>query len=469
MVKPGQDRRGAAAPPPPLDAGTGGQGQLRRDMGIVGATAVIVGGVIGSGIFFKPLAVSQSVSGPVAVYCLWATVGLICLFGAFAYAELGCMFPEAGGQYAFLREGWGRFTGFLYGWCFFLVINTGTLAALAAAFADTASGIFLKPAPDGSFGPARDAIAVGMVLFLALVNHFGVRFGALLQTASTVAKVAGLGAIVVGGLLVAQVAGGGSGGGTAVVSPGLMAGLASAAVAIFWAYEGWYQLPFNAAEMKRPHRDLPRAMVYGTVLLIVIYLATNAIYLRVVPFEEMRTLTNNADVPTLTIRRIFSPGVEGLFSYFLCLSVLGAANPCLLSSPRAMYAMSCDGLLPRGFMRIHPAYGTPWVAIWTQALWSIVLLVFMRTFNDLTVYVIFAALLFYALTVGSVYVLRRRDPTRERPYRCWGYPVTPALFILVALVVDVYTLTNPVEQKNALVGLGIIATGVPVYFLMKRR
>jgi APA family basic amino acid/polyamine antiporter len=440
-------------------------------MGIVGATAVIVGGVIGSGIFFKPYAISQSVSGPGIVYLLWAAVGLVCLFGAFAYAELGCLFPEAGGQYAFLREGWGRLVAFLYGWCFILVINTGTLAALAAIFADTAAGIAgLERAEDGAFGPARDAVAVAMVLFLAVVNHFGVRFGALLQTASTLAKVAGLGAIVAGGFLVARAAGAAAPAAAAAAStPGLMAGLASAAVAIFWAYEGWYQLPFNAAEMRQPERDLPRALVYGTALLIVIYLVTNAVYPRVVPFEEMRTLKSDIEVPLLTIERIFGIGASGFFSYFLCLSVLGAANPCLLSSPRAMYAMSRDGLLPRWFMSVDARFGTPAAAIWAQALWAIALLLLMRTFQDLTVYVIFAALIFYALTVAGVFLLRKSQPDRPRPYRCFGYPLTPAIFVVVALTVDAYTLSNPVEQKNALVGLAIIATGVPVYFLMNRR
>jgi APA family basic amino acid/polyamine antiporter len=455
-------------------AGPGGgppeRAELRREIGLVGGTAVIVGGVIGSGIFFKPYAISQSVQGPVWVYLLWAVVGLVCLFGAFAYAELGCLLPEAGGQYAFLREGWGRFVAFLYGWCFFLVINTGTLAALAVAFADVASDLAgLQRDSQGNFGLGRDAIAIGMVLFLAAVNHFGVRFGALLQTVSTFAKVAGLLAIVVGGFLVAAWAGGPQAGAAAPVQVGLMTGLASAAMAIFWAYEGWYQLPFNAAEMKNPHRDLPRALIYGTALVIVIYLVTNAVYLRVVPFDEMRSLASDKDVPVNTIARIFGAGATGLFSYFLCLSVMGAANPCLLSSTRAMYAMSADRLLPRWFLLVHPRWGTPWVAIWTQALWAVVLILGMHTFKDLTVYVIFAALVFYALTVASIYALRRRDPERLRPYRCWGYPITPALFIAVALVVDAYTLSNPAEQKNALVGLGIIATGVPVYLLMRRR
>jgi len=188
-----------------------------------------------------------------------------------------------------------------------------------------------------------------------------------------------------------------------------------------------------------------------------------------VPFDEMRALSSDVEVPMLTIARIFGAGATGFFSYFLCLSVLGAANPCLLSSTRAMYAMSGDRLLPRWFLLVHPRWGTPWVAIWTQALWAIALIAVIRTFQDLTVYVIFAALVFYALTVASVYALRRRHPERARPYRCWGYPITPALFILVALVVDGFTLSNPAEQKNALVGLGIIATGVPVYLVMSRR
>jgi basic amino acid/polyamine antiporter, APA family len=444
--------------------------ELRREMGLVSAMAVIVGGVIGSGIFFKPWEIARALPNPLWIHLAWAVLGIVCLFGAFAYAELGCLFPEAGGQYAFLREGWGRFIAFLYGWCFFLVINTGTVAALAAVFAETIGNL----TPLTRF--QHDAIAVGMVLVLALVNHFGVSWGALVQNLSTFAKVAALSAIVAGGLLL---------GGSVERPPipgsvppppvELMTGIATACIAIFWAYEGWYQLPFNAAELKNPRRDLPRGMIWGTLLVIGIYVAANFAYLRVVPFDEMRALPSKVDVPQTIVERIFGAAAGTWLAILLCISVFGAANPCMLSSPRAMYAMGKDGLLPHWFTKVHPKWGTPTAAIWTQAAWSVgLILLFTLTgdneqFQDLTIYVIFAALIFYALTVAAVFRVRARLPHAERPYRCWGYPVTPAIFILVALGVDGYTLTDPGERHNALIGLGIIACGVPVYWLSARR
>jgi APA family basic amino acid/polyamine antiporter len=444
--------------------------QLRREIGLLDAIAVTVGGVIGSGIFFKPWGIAQSLPGPAWVYLVWAALGVICLFGTFAYAELGCLFPEAGGQYAFLREGYGSLVAFLYGWCFCLVINTGTIAALAAIFADTWADLFgWVRQGDGDYGFRRDAVAAGMVLVLAIVNHVGVRWGAWVQTVSTVAKMLALGSILGAGFFRGPHAAVGAPTGPEPVAPGLIAGLVSACVAIFWAYEGWHQLPFSAAELKQPRRDLPRGLVWGTGIVILVYLAMNAVYFHVVPFAEMRRLTADVEVPRLVIRRIFGDAASSLLAGFLCLSVFGAANPSLLSSPRALYAMGQDGLLPRWFTQVHRRWQTPVAAIWVQTIWSIVLLFGMRTFKDLTVYVIFAALIFYAMTVGSVYVIRWRRPERERPYRCWGYPVTPALFILVALCVDAATLANASEQRNALVGLGILAGGVPVYVWIKRK
>jgi len=435
------------------------QPELRRTLGLTSAIAIVVGGVIGSGIFFKPLGIAQSLPSAAWVYGVWAGLGVICLFGAFAYAELGTLFPEAGGQYAFIREGWGRFVAFLYGWVLFLVINTGTLAALAVGFAVALQTVW----PMGDVTQA--VVASGMVLLLAVVNHFGVGWGAVLQNVSTFAKVAALGAIVVGGFAFA-----GRAPAAAPTRPDvdLLAGLVRAAMAIFWAYEGWYQLPFSAAELKNPHRDLPRGLIYGTLLLIVIYVLVNAAYLQVIAIDEMRTLTSDADVPHLAVERVFGAAAAGGLAFLLCLSVFGAANPGLLSTPRAFYAMAQDGLVWRGLMTVHPVWRTPTAAIWTQAVWTIGLIVVLKTFRDITDFVIFAALIFYALTVASLYVQRRRLPDWPRAYRCWGYPVTPALFIAVLLFVDWQTLLDPESRKNALIGLGIIAAGAVFYAPLQR-
>lgn len=443
-------------------------GQLQRRLGLVSAVSITVGAVIGSGIFLTPLVAAQNVPGEGWLYLLWIGLGVICLFGAFAYAELGAMFPEAGGQYAFLREAWGRPTAFLYGWVFFWVINSGTVAALAVAFA---KGVLL------AFGIGPDptritATAALMILALALVNHFGVVLGAWLQNIATFAKVFALGMLVVGGTVLAL------GDGPAAVEvatkapPALsLTGMVAAFVGIFWAYEGWYQLPFNAAELKRPARDLPLGLILGMVLLIGLYAAVNSIYLYVVPFAEMQAIDpeDRQQVPLRAIARIFSPGASDYLSLLIAVSVMGAANPNFLSSPRAFYAMAQDGLVPAALQRVSDRWGTPVMSIWTQAIWAVLLVLVLQSFQDITAFVVFAAFLFYALTVAGVYVLRQRRPDLPRPYRCSGYPVTPVLFVLVAVAFVAALLWDPSERTNALYGLVILASGVPYYLWWSRR
>ena len=436
--------------------------ELKRSLGLVSAISITVGAVIGSGIFMKALGVAQNLPDANWIYGTWIVLGLVCLFGAFAYAELGSLFPEAGGQYAFLRESWGRFPAFLYGWTFLLVINSGTLAALAAGFALNLSSVVELSESQ------QILIACGAIFVLACVNHIGVESGALVQNVSTFAKLAALGAIVLGGAWLAlqsgvkpaEVA-------KTVVQPEINM-IVAACVAIFWAYEGWYQLPFNAAELKNPQRDLPRGLIWGMFILIAVYVLVNAVYLQVVPIDEMRAMKNDIDVPKTAVARIFG-GSGGWLAILVSISVLGSANPNLLSSPRAFYAMAKDGLAPRMFMQISARFRTPVLAIWGQAVWAMGLVIVMKKFKDLTDYVVFASLLFYALTVAGVYVLRRRLPDAPRAHRCFGYPLTPFLFIAVTLAVDVFTLLDPQARTNALIGIAIIAAGIPVYFVMDRR
>jgi APA family basic amino acid/polyamine antiporter len=449
-------------------------GQLQRRLGLTSAISITVGAVIGSGIFLKPLAVAQAMPSEAWIHALWIGLGLVCLCGAFAYAELGAMLPEAGGQYSFLREGWGRGVGFLYGWTFFWVINAGTIAALSLGFAENllpALGVDAEAEKASPFW--MRIVPVTMILVLALVNHFGVAIGALVQNLSTFAKVGALGLIIVGGAFAVGDAGATAAApaphaATAITS----AGLVSAFMAIFWAYEGWYQMPFNAAELKRPERNLPLGLIGGMVILIAVYLLVNLVYLRVVPFAEMQALpegTPTTHVATLAVARVFSPAVAGYLTLFIAISIFGAANPNMLSSPRAFYAMGKDGLVPRALERVSPRWGTPTVAIWVQAAAGILIVLFLRRFGDVTDFVVFAAFLFYALTVAAVYRLRRLRPDAVRPYRCTGYPFTPALFIAVSIAFVVATLRDPAGQRNALKGLAIIAAGLPYYAWLQSR
>lgn len=443
------------------------EGQLQRRLGLTSAVSITVGAVIGSGIFLKPLSVAQNLPSEGWIYLLWVGLGIVCLFGAFAYAELGAMFPEAGGQYAFLREGWGRGVAFLYGWVFFWVINSGTVAALALAFAENLLPLFgVDMAAEKEHPQMKLVVATGMILALAAVNHFGVVLGALVQNLSTFAKLGSLGMIVAGGMMVA-------GGATVASAPAVasaattltMSGLVVAFTGIFWAYEGWYQLPFSAAELKRPERNLPLGLIGGMVILIVVYTAVNFIYLRVVPFDEMRSLTGaDTIVASMTMERVFSPRMGNYLTLLIAISVLGAANPNFLSSPRAFYAMGQDRLVPAALTKVSSRWGTPTVAIWVQAVCAVLIVVTLQGFSDVTDFVVFAGFLFYALTVAAVYRLRRTRPELARPYRCTGYPLTPLLFIVVAIAFVAAMLRDDEKRINALYGLAILASGIPYYW-----
>jgi APA family basic amino acid/polyamine antiporter len=449
-------------------------GQLQRRLGLVSAISITVGAVIGSGIFLKPMVVAQSLPSEGWIHLMWVGLGLVCLFGAFAYAELGAMFPEAGGQYAFLREGFGRCIAFLYGWTFFWVINAGTIAALALAFAENLLPVFGVDMVQEKRAPSLSlAVACGMVVVLALVNHFGVVLGALVQNVSTFAKVGALGLVILGGFLAAPAVTGSYGPPAPHVHTDLtMAGVVTAFTGIFWAYEGWYQMPFNAAELKRPERNLPLGLIGGMLILIAVYLFVNLVYLRVVPLGEMQAMpdgTPNTHVAQLTASRVFSPEVARYLTVLIAVSIFGAANPNLLSSPRAFYAMGQDGLVPQALQRVSPRWGTPTVAIWVQAAVGVLLILVLQGFHDVTDFVVFAAFLFYAMTVAAVYRLRRTRPDLPRPYRCTGYPVTPALFIAVAIAFVLAMLRDAEKQANALKGLAIVAAGLPWYLWWSRR
>ena len=438
-------------------------------MGLGTATMVVVGGVIGSGIFLKPLRVAQSLPDATWIHGCWIVLGVVCLLGALCYAELGALLPEAGGQYAFLRESFGPFPAFLYGWCLFLVINTGTIAALAVAFADSLRSVVLMG------DPAYWSVALGMILLLALLNHRGVGVGAVVQNVATWAKIAMLAAIVVGGVLVAGHAAGAPDGtaeaarlAAAPPAPDLVNGLIAAGIAIFWAYEGWYQLPFSAAEMKQPEKTLPRALVLGIAILVVLYVTVNATYLAVIPRDEMVTFAAQIDVPKTAMARIFGPVGASLLPLMICVSVFGAANPNLLATPRCFYAMARDGVVFAPLMRVHSKFRTPHVAIWSQAIWAALLVVVLKTFRDITDYVVFASLLFYGLTAVGVVVLRWKRPDAPRPFRCPLVPWVPLVFVAVVLAVDGLTLASADNRRNALIGLAILAAGVPVYFAMRR-
>jgi APA family basic amino acid/polyamine antiporter len=440
-------------------------GGLQRRLGLPSAVAITVGGVIGSGIFLTPLGVAQALPSALAVHAMWLGLGFVCLCGAFAYAELGAMFPEAGGQYAFLRAAWGPLPAFLFGWVFFWIITPGSIAGLAVAFATAVLEWCRAPAGEGA------VIAVGalMIAGLAAVNLWSVAAGAVVQNVATAAKVLALLLLVGAG---AFATGGNAAGAAAAPVPGFgLDTLATAFVGVFWTYEGWYELTFSAAELRRPERDLPRGLILGLCAIVLVCAAVNATYLHLVPLAEQRTLPADPGqaLPAAAFERAFGSGAASWLLLLIALSVFGSANPGLLSSTRAFYAMAQDGLLPRALVRVHPRRGTPTVAIAVQALVAIVEVVALPRFGDLAAFVVFASFLFYALTVAGVYRLRALQPALPRPYRCTGYPWTPALFVGTALLFVVALLSAPQRRREALWGLAILLTGAPAYLWLVRR
>lgn len=427
--------------------------ELKRQLGLFDGTNIVLGCIIGSGIFIVPAITASRMRSSSMVLLLWIVGGLLTLCGALAYGELGASLPHVGGQYVYLREAYGPLPAFLYGWTLFLVIQSGGIATLAAAFSIYA-GYFLPLST-----VQTRLLSIAVILALAAINCLGVRLGASVQNFLTVIKVAGVLAIV-GGAFTFR---GGSFGHLKPFWPagsaGLPAAVAAAMVGVLWAYEGWHNFSFVAGETLRPQRTIPIALIIGTAVSMALYLAATMGYLYVLPFEAVAA---SSRVAADTMKAAVGVAGGTMISLLILLSVTGAANGMTLSGPRAYYAMAHDGLFFQALKRIHPRWGTPVLAIVVQAVWASVLALSGR-YDQLFTYVIFAAWLFYGLTVAGVIVLRCKHPEWHRPYKVWGYPVVPALFAVAAFAIVVATLVS--SPRESAWGLAIVLLGVPVYFL----
>lgn len=433
--------------------------ELPRVLGVWDVISIIVGGVIGSGIFIVPATVAANVGSPLLIMSVWILGGLLCFFGALAFGELAAMFPQAGGMYIYLREAYGSLLSFLFGWTLFLVIDSGAIATLAVAFSSKYLPHFL---PHLSF-IATKLIAIGLVIFLAIVNYVGVRWGALLQNILTLIK---FGAIVAICAIVFTLA---KGNVVNWVKPAptfssdIIGKFGLALVATLWAYKGWESSTFSSGEVKNPQRNLPLGLLAGTLVVIGIYLLANLAYLYAFPSEQMaRSNRIAADVMN------FAVGAWGasLISLIILFSITGAANQNLLCSPRVYFAMARDGLFFRKVAAVHPRFLTPHVSIIIMAIWSSILSL-SGTFEQLFTYVVFGQWLFFGLTVAAVIVLRHKKPDLPRPYKTWGYPLTPVFFILASLYISINTLIK--EFWNSFAGLAIISLGIPAYFFWHAR
>ena len=428
---------------------------LPRVIGFYASTAIVVGTIIGSGIFLVPHNVALQVGSVRALFLVWVVGGILSLAGALSLAELGAAMPEAGGVYVYLRQAYGKLFAFLYGWALLLVISSGSIATLAAAF-----GIY-----SSSFLPLtllqQKLAGATVIAIFTVVNVFGVRKGAAAQLVFTGAKLSGL-AIIMGFAFFSRHV-------TPVAAVGVLpaphttvASWGVALIGVLWAYEGWHMLSFNAGEVKNPSRVLPRSYLLGTSLVIAVYLLANLAYLRVLPLPA---LAEYPRVAAKAMEVLAGPAGASFVSALILCSIVGALNGNVLGGPRVYFAMARDGVFFPSVGRVHPRFQTPALAIWIQGVWSIVL-VASGTFEQLYTYVISTGWIFYSAAVLAVVILRRRLPALERPYRVWGYPVLPIAFSLAALAIVVNSLL--IKSRESLIGFGIVLAGIPIYLVWKR-
>jgi APA family basic amino acid/polyamine antiporter len=457
---------------------------LVRALTLTDATSVVVGTVIGTGVFLKTAAMTQQLGSPVVVLLAWLAAGLLSLAGALTYAELGAMFPEAGGEVVYLEKAYGALPSFLYGWMQFAVAATGGIAAIATGFAIFLSALI----PIGGAWVERtfhlfgqdvhwrfgllQVVAVAAIVLFSAINCVGVAVGGRVQSLLTAAKVVGIAGIVGGVFLLSRGASWSHLATPAGVPQwGGMQAFGAAMLAALWAYNGWYALPLVAGEVEHPRRNVPRGLIIGMLVVLVVYLLTNLSYFYALPVSEILTSNSTAHpdalpVATKAAQTFLGPVGTAFISVAFVVSTVGALNGVILSNSRIPYAMAREGLFFKRMGEVSARGRVPVWAIIFQGAWACVLAL-SGTFDQLTVYSIFALWVFFGVTAAAVFVLRRKMPDAPRPYRVLGYPVVPLVFIAVAAWLVVNTIrTSPVESS---VGLALIALGVPVYFRRSRR
>jgi basic amino acid/polyamine antiporter, APA family len=480
---------------------------------------LVIGSMIGSGIFIVSAEISREVDSPALLIGAWAVTGFLTIVAALSYGELAAMMPRAGGQYVYLREALGPLWGFLYGWTLFLVIQTGTIAAVGVAFGKFL-GVFwpsissthwllhLWKVPPIPVGPmvlgnmdvginTQNLMAILLTILLSIINIFGVKTGAAIQNVFTVAKAAGLLGLALiglafgrntyamranfghdffrnavhGALHPVQVGVGGP-----IVLVGTLTILAVAQVGSLFSSDAWNNVTFTAGEVKNPSRNLPLSLALGTFVVTMLYIACNFVYLMVLPLNGTaggasileRGIQHAAEdrVATAAMTQMIGPAGGLLMAAAIMISSFGCMNGLILSGARVYYAMAKDGLFFRKVSRLHPGYKTPAISLMVQMVWTCVLCI-SGTYGQLLDYIIFAALLFYILTIAGVFVLRRTHPDAERPYRAFGYPVLPAIYILMAVFIDVVLLRY--KPQYTWPGLIVVLLGIPVYYAWSRR
>ncbi len=459
---------------------------LARSLGLFDCTTIVMGSMIGSGIFIVAAEIARELKSPGLFLLSWVISGGMTVAAAITYGELAAMMPKAGGQYVYLREAFGPLFGFLYGWTLFLVIQTGTIAAVAVAFGKFL-GVYFPWISNRNYlldwgrlsvlghsvgltFSTQQLVAILALLGLGVTNVFGVRTGARLQNLFTTLKVAALlGLVIIGWWWADRHAG------ARPVAENFWSGahwnvstftlLSVALVGPLFSSDAWNNVTFTGEEIINPRRDLPLALFLGTTVVCAIYFFCNWVYLRVLPFSSIQHAPDDR-VATAAMEAMLGGKGADLMAAAIVISTFGCINGMTLAGARVYYAMARDGLFFERVGSVVPKYRTPAVSLMVQAVWAS-LLTLTGTYNDLLDYVIFAVMLFYILTILGLFRLRRTRPDAPRPYRAWGYPIVPALYIIFALFIEWALLTHKAGRSVA--GLGIVAIGVPVYYGWRRR
>ncbi len=426
---------------------------FKSALGIFDVTMIVIGAVIGGGIFLTPSSVVRALGDPSLVMALWVAGGLMAIAGGLTFAELAHLQPNTGGIYAYLSTAYSPAAGFMYGWCMLTVMNAGSMAALCVACVSYLS-YFIPLSPW-----AMKLLAIGIVVYLTITNYFGVRQGSIISNIFTMTKIAGIAALILGAMILPHAI-------PASAPPlhtpsNLVAALALGMVGVLWSYGGWQYATFPAGETKNPARNIPLGMFFGVAAIVAIYISVNIAYLSVLTPAVM---ARESRVASLTAEYLVGPAGASIVSALIALSTFGTASVFTLGAPRITYAMARDGLFFERAGRLHPRYGTPSAALLIQCA-IVIVYILSGTFDQLVSYVAFVDWIFYALAAGALFRFRKKFRGKASAYRTPGYPVTPAFFILVAAWFVIYLYYN--EPVKSSLGLGVFITGIPVYLYWK--
>ena len=437
--------------------------ELRRNLTLYGLTMIAVGSTIGSGIFRTPGKIALEVHAPELVIALWVLGGVVALTGALTFAEMGSMYPGAGGLYVYLREAYGDSIGFLYGWFILFISTSGSIAALAAVCAEHLLYVF--GGDDGRQWTLP--LALGITIFLTVINLFGVKIGEWIANLFTGAKLAGLAMIILAGWFFLNPAvAPANAASTFVHTPpaNIFTAFAAAFIGVLWSYGGWQHASFVAGETQNPQRNVPRAMMLGAAIVTVVYVLANFAYLRLLPIEQ---IANSKTVAADAMSTVY-PGAGVLMALLIAVSTFGTTGIYCMTAPRIYYAMAKDGIFFKKLAEVHPRWQTPVNAILAQSGWSVFLLLFWGTFENLIDYVTFMDWIGLGMVGTAIFVLRRKRPQAERGYRTWGYPWTPLIFVILCGLFLVFTLVGKPVQAGA--GLVVALAGWLAYrFYFKKK